>query len=95
MTAMRTRRIYLTAMLAAAPAAATAMLAAVIANPPQLHADSGVGGCVDVVGVSACTSVDFGIPNINAVENVVPNVHVPNINSVVNPGHVGLPGRGR
>jgi hypothetical protein len=95
MTAMRIRRIYLTALLGAAPAAAAVMLAAFIASPPHINADPGVGGCVDVVGVSACTSVDVGIPNINAVENVVPDIPVPNINSVINPGHVGLPGRGR
>jgi hypothetical protein len=92
MIAMRIRRIYLTAMLATVPAAAAAMLAAFIASPPQLNADSGVGGCVDVVGVSACSSVDVDVPNINAVENVVPNVHVPNINV---PNVKVKPGRGR
>jgi hypothetical protein len=97
MTAMRIRRIYLTAILAAAPVAA-AMLAAFIASPPQLNADPGVEGCVDVVGVSACTSADIGVPNINAVEHAIPDIPVPNINMPkvkVNPGHVGAPGRGR
>lgn len=92
---MRFRRIYLTAALAAVPAAAATMLATFVGGAPQLSADPGVGGCVDVAGVSACTSVDVGVPNINAVQNVVPGVSVPNVNSVVNPGHVGLPGRGR
>lgn len=95
---MRIRRIPLTAILAAAAAAAAAMLGAFITSPPQLNADPGVEGCVDVVGVSACTSADIGVPNLNAVENVVPNVSVPNINMPnvkVNPGHVGFPGRGR
>jgi len=95
---MRIRRRYLTVIVATVPAAAAAMLGAFIASPPQLNADPGVGGCVDVVGVSACTSADIGVPNLNAVENVVPNVQVPNINVPnvkVNPGHVGLPGRGR
>lgn len=91
---MRIRRICVTTTLAAAAAAGTG-LAALTVGPPQLSADPGVGGCVDVVGVSACTSVDVNVPNINAVQNVVPGVPVPNINSVVNPGHVGLPGRGR
>jgi hypothetical protein len=98
MTAMRIRRIYLTAIVAAAPAAAAAMLAVFIASPPQLNADPGLEGCVDVAGVSACGSVGTGVPNINAVENVIPYVPVPNINLPkvkVNPGHVGLPGRGR
>ncbi|EUA88429.1 hypothetical protein I551_5085 [Mycobacterium ulcerans str. Harvey] len=51
-------------------------------------------GCVDVVEVSACTSVDIGVPNINAVENIpyvpVPNINLPKVK--VNPGHVGAPG---
>ncbi|GJO39752.1 hypothetical protein DAVIS_01019 [Mycobacterium marinum] len=42
--------------------------------------------------------IDAKVPNLNSVEQVVPNVSVPNINLPnvkVNPGHVGLPGRGR
>lgn len=73
-------------------------LAGFVASPPVLHADPGVGGCVDVVGVSACSSVDVNVPNINAVTNAIPNVPVPNINVPnvnINPGYVGLPGRGR
>lgn len=90
---MRIRRIYLAALLGAASAAVAAGLAAALANPSHLTAD--VGGCVDVVGVSACTNVDAGIPNLNAVDNVLPNIPVPNLNSVLNPGHLGVPGRGR
>lgn len=95
---MRMRRRCLTVIVASAPAATAAVLGAIFASPAQLHADPGVGGCVDAVGVSACTSADINVPNINSLENVVPDVHVPNINMPnvkVNPGHVGLPGRGR
>ena len=35
-------------------------------------------------------------PDLNAVDDVVPNINVPNINLPnINPGHVGRPGRGR
>ncbi|WP_373180384.1 hypothetical protein [Mycobacterium marinum] len=88
---MRIGRMSLAAILATAPAAA-AMLGTASAS-----AAPGVEGCVDVVGVSACTSVDIGVPNINAVENIpyvpVPNINLPKVK--VNPGHVGAPGRGR
>ncbi|MEK1230389.1 hypothetical protein OSI88_06430 [Mycobacterium ulcerans] len=49
-----------------------------------------------IPGVSV--DIDAKVPNLNSVEQVVPNVSVPNINLPnvkVNPGHVGLPGRGR
>ncbi|EPQ76322.1 hypothetical protein [Mycobacterium marinum] len=89
---MRIGRMSLAAILATAPAAAAAMLGTASAS-----AAPGVEGCVDVVGVSACTSVDIGVPNINAVENIpyvpVPNINLPKVK--VNPGHVGAPGRGR
>jgi len=93
---MRIRRIYLTAILATAPAAAAAMLAAFIASPPnvQLKSDACVSGDV----VSACADVDVKVPNLNSVTNAIPNIPVPNINMPnvkVNPGHVGRPGRGR
>ncbi|MBX7433960.1 hypothetical protein JDV09_17850 [Mycobacterium sp. Y57] len=82
---MPNKRIYLAAALATAPAAA-AVFTAVIASPstpPTISADN------------IHVNVDYGIPDINVVPNVAPDIHVPNINSVVNPGHVGLPGRGR
>lgn len=57
------------------------VLSAVTAtSPPRLQADPGVGGCVNVVGVSACSSVGVNVPNINAVANAIPNIGVPNIN---------------
>ena len=94
---MRIRRISLAAISSSALAAA-AMIGTLAAYPPELNADPGIGGCVDVVGVSACSNVDVNVPNINAVANAIPNIPVPNINVPnvhINPGHVGLPGRGR
>jgi hypothetical protein len=77
---MRIRRILLTAVPAAA-----AVFAASVASPR-------VGGCVNAVGVSACTNVGINVPNLNAVANVVPRIPVPNINVPhVNPG--GFHGR--
>ena len=85
---MRIRRILLTAV----PAAAAAVFAAAVASPPHLTADPGVGGCVNAVGVSACTNVGINVPNLNAVANVVPRIRVPNINVPhINPG--GFHGR--
>jgi hypothetical protein len=84
---MRIRRILLTAVPAAA-----AVFAASVASPPHLTADPGVGGCVNAVGVSACTNVGINVPNLNAVANVVPRIPVPNINVPhINPG--GFHGR--
>ena len=84
---MRIRRIT----LAAIPMAA-AVLTVSVARPPHLTADPGVGGCVNAVGVSACTNVGINVPNLNAVANVVPHVPVPNINVPhINPG--GFHGR--
>ena len=88
------RRISRTAIFAAAPTAAVAMLAASIANPPQANAD--VEGCVNANGVEVCGSAD--VPSINNVKKVIPDIPVPNINVPnvkINPGHVGKPGRGR
>ena len=73
---MRIRRMLLTAV----PAAAAVFAAVSAANPPHLAADPGVGGCVNAVGVSACTNVGINVPNLNAVANVVPRIPVPNIN---------------
>lgn len=67
--------------LVAVPAIAVAALAVSAAGP--VHADPGVQGCVNAVGVSACTNVGVNvpnIPNINAVANAIPNIPVPNIN---------------
>jgi hypothetical protein len=95
MTAMRIRRTYLTTILATALATAAAILAAPIANPPnvQLSSASIQNAPLDDIG-------DLGhgdIPNINVPGHIdVPNVDVPDINMPnINPGHVGLPGRGR
>lgn len=85
---MRIRRMLLTAV----PAAAAVFAAVSVASPPHLAADPGVGGCVNAVGVSACTNVGINVPNLNAVANVVPRIPVPNINVPhINPG--GFHGR--
>ena len=84
---MRVTRILLTAI----PAAATLFAASVTSASPS-GADPGVSGCVNAVGVSACTNVGVNVPNLNAVANVVPRIPVPNINVPhVNPG--GFRGR--
>ena len=92
---MRIRRTYLTTILATPLAAAAAILAGSIANPPnvQLSAAPIHKAPLDDIG-------DFNggdIPNINVPGHIdVPNVNVPDINMPnINPGHVGMPGRGR
>jgi hypothetical protein len=92
---MRISRTYLTTILATAPAAAAAILAVPIANPPnvQLSYASIQNAPLDDIG-------DFNggdIPNINVPGHIdVPNVDVPDVNMPnINPGHVGMPGRGR
>ena len=41
-------------------------------------------------------NIDFDVPDLNAVDDIVPNINVPNVNLPnINPGHVGRPGRGR
>jgi hypothetical protein len=92
---MRISRTYLTTILATPLAAAAAILAASVANPPnvQLSAAPIQNAPLDDIG-------DFGggdIPNINVPGHIdVPNVDVPDINMPnINPGHAGLPGRGR
>lgn len=70
------RQISRSAIFAAAPVAALAMLGASIADPPQAKSD--VSGCVNTAGVEVCGSAD--VPSINDVKKVVPNVPVPNIN---------------
>lgn len=82
---MRIRRFCLAAVLATAPAAAV-ILTAVNASPSNAHQLRADNIHIDP---------HYNVPNINVVPNVVPDIPVPNINSVLNPGHVGLPGRGR
>jgi len=76
---MRIRPIYLTAILATAPAAAAAILAASVANPPniQLSAAPIQNAPLDDWGDIG----DIDIPNINVPGNInVPNINVPDIN---------------
>jgi hypothetical protein len=100
MTAMRIRRIYLTAILAIAPAS-TVILATFVASPPNVQLSSAPvhDAPLDDLGIPGVSvDVDYGVPNLNAVDHVVPNINVPNVNLPnvkINPGHVGLPGRGR
>ena len=71
------RRITRTAILAAAPAAAAAMLAASITATPEAKAD--VSGCVNSYGVEVCGSADVA-GAVNDVVDVIPDIKVPNIN---------------
>ncbi|MCH9731292.1 MAG: hypothetical protein K0U84_16715 [Actinomycetia bacterium] len=94
---MRNKRtIYLTAILATAPAAAAVILGAFITTPPDVQYSARPH-----VNVPGIPNVDVKVPNLNGVTNAVPNIPVPNINMPnvnvpkVNPGHVGAPGRGR
>ena len=103
---MRNRRIYLTAILATAPAAAAVILGAIIVSPPNVQYSARPH-----VNVPGIPNVDVKVPNLNGVENAIPNISVPNINMPnvkvpnvnvpnvnvpkINPGHVGAPGRGR
>ena len=89
------RTTCLTTILASAFAAAAVILAASVANPPNVQLDSAPirNAPLDPFG-------DFGggdIPNINVPGHIdVPNVDIPDMNMPnINPGHVGLPGRGR
>ena len=93
-------RPYLTAILATAPAAAAAILAAPIASPPnlQLNAAPIHNAPLDDLNIPGVPgNIDFDVPDINVPDVIdVPNVNVPNINLPnINPGHVGRPGRGR
>jgi len=79
---MRIRRLYLTAILATAPAAAAAILAASVANPPniQLSAAPIQNAPLDDWGDIGDIG-DIDIPNINVPGNInVPNINVPDIN---------------
>lgn len=96
---MRTRRTYLTA-LATAPAAAAAIVAALIASPPNVQLSSAPihNAPLDDLNIPGVPgNIDFDVPDINVPDMIdVPNVNVPNINMPnINPGHVGRPGRGR
>jgi hypothetical protein len=93
-TAMRIRRIYLTAILATAPAAAAAILAAPIASPQHVQFSAAPIHDAPLDNWGNIDGVDM--PNLNAVDDIipgVPNINMPNVK--VNPGHVGRPGRGR
>ena len=96
---MRIRRIYLTAMLVTAPAAAAAILTVSVASSPnaQLTAAPIHDAPLDDFNIPGVPgNIDNVVPNLNVPDNVVPNVNVPNINLPnINPGHVGAPGRGR
>jgi hypothetical protein len=83
---MRIRRLYLTAILATAPAAAAAILAAPVANPPniQLSAapihnapldDWGDIGDIDIPNINVPGNIN--VPNINVPDINMPNIHVP------------------
>ena len=92
---MRIRRLYLTTILATPLAAAAAILAASVANPPNVQLSSAPihNAPLDDWGDIG----DIDIPNINVPGHIdVPNINVPDINMPnINPGHVGRPGRGR
>jgi hypothetical protein len=96
---MRNRHIYLTAMLAAAPAAVASILAvtppagpanvqlsgnAAIHNAPLDPCDLDLDGNCNIPGIPGDIGPDFGRGNIN--------INPPNIN--VNPPNVNMPGRG-
>ncbi len=96
---MRIRRTYLTA-LATAPAAAAAILPAVIASPPHVQLSSAPihNAPLDDLNIPGVPgNIDFDVPDLNVPDMIdVPHVSVPNINLPnINPGHVGRPGRGR
>ena len=92
---MRIRRTYLTTILATPLAAAAAILAGSVVNPPNVQLSSAPmhNAPLDDWGDIG----DIDIPNINVPGHIdVPNVNVPDINMPnINPGHVGMPGRGR
>ncbi len=71
------RRITRTAILATAPAAAAAMLAASLTPTPEAKAD--VTACTETNGVEVCGSADIA-GAVNNVVDVIPNIPVPNIN---------------
>lgn len=94
---MRIRRPYLTTILATAPAAAAAILAASVANPPNAQLSSAPihNAPLDILDDIGDIG-DFDIPDFDVPYVDVPGIHVPDINMPnINPGHVGLPGRGR
>ena len=97
---MRIRRIYLTAILATAPAAAAAILAAFIASPPNVQLSSAPihDAPLDDLNIPGVPgNIDYDVPDLNVPDMIdIPNINVPNINMPnINPGNVGLPGRGR
>ena len=95
------KRTYLTAILATA-AAVAAIFSVFIASPPNVQLSYAPIHDLplddfNLPGVPG--NIDYGVPDINAPDIIdVPNINVPNINMPninVNPGQVGLPGRGR
>ena len=97
---MRIRRTYLTAILATAPAAAAAILAAFIASPPNVQLSSAPihDAPLDDFNIPGVPgNIDYDVPDLNVPDMIdIPNINVPNINLPnINPGNVGLPGRGR
>jgi hypothetical protein len=90
---MRIRRTYLTTILATPLAAAAAILAGSVANPPNVSAAPIQNAPLDDWGDVG----DFHVPNINVSGHIdVPNIDMVDMNMPnINPGHVGMPGRGR
>ena len=83
---MRIRHTYLTTLLATAPAAAAAILAAHIANPPNVQLSSapiqnaplddwGDIGDIDIPNINVPGNIN--VPNINVPDINMPNIHVP------------------
>ena len=92
---MRIRRTYLTTILATPLAAAAAILAGSVATPPNVQLSSAPiqNAPLDDWGDVG----DFHVPNINVSGHIdVPNIDMVDMNMPnINPGHVGMPGRGR
>ena len=70
-----------------------------IASPPNVQLSSAPihDAPLDDVNIPGVPgNIDYDVPNLNQVDNVVPDIYVPDINLPnINPGQVGLPGRGR
>ena len=90
---MRIRRTYLTTILATPLAAAAAILAGSVTSPPNVSAAPIQNAPLDDWGDVG----DFHVPNINVSGHIdVPNIDMVDMNMPnINPGHVGMPGRGR
>jgi hypothetical protein len=86
MTAMRITRTYLTTLLATPLAAAAAILAVSVANPPNVQLSSapihnaplddwGDIGDIDIPNINVPGNIN--VPNINVPDINMPNIHVP------------------